>query len=139
MHRREFLTTSIALLLASPFGRAASFTKGREVAPMPKQLKPGDYVWHPEISPAGPVVIIVSIPDQQLFVFRNVPISLSLARLTLTGSLAASIISIRQMLSKLYLQSPEIALQNCARGVSSGAVSNHNCSTILTWEAVRAS
>jgi hypothetical protein len=71
MHRREFLTTSIALLLASPFGRAASFTKGREVAPMPKQLKPGDYVWHPEISPAGPVVIIVSIPDQQLFVFRN--------------------------------------------------------------------
>jgi hypothetical protein len=64
MHRHQFLATSIALLLASPFAKASGFTKGREVAPMPKQFKPGDYVWHPEISPTGPVVIIVSIPDQ---------------------------------------------------------------------------
>ena len=71
MHRRQFLATSIALLLASPLAKASGFTKGREVAPMPKQFKPGDYVWYPEISPTGPVVIIVSIPDQQLFVFRN--------------------------------------------------------------------
>ena len=71
MHRRQFFVTSIALLLASPFGKASGFTKGREVAPMPRQMKPGDYVWYPQISPVGPVVIIVSIPDQQLFVFRN--------------------------------------------------------------------
>ena len=71
MHRRQFLATSIVLLLASPFANASEFTKGRELAPMPKQFKPGDYVWYPQISPAGPVVIIVSIPDQQLFVFRN--------------------------------------------------------------------
>jgi hypothetical protein len=42
MHRRQFLATSIALLLASPFANASEFTKGREVAPMPKQFKPGD-------------------------------------------------------------------------------------------------
>ena len=72
MHRRQFLATFSALLLASPFASASeSFTKGREVAPMPKQLKPGDYVWVPQISPAGPVVIVVSIPYQQLFVFRK--------------------------------------------------------------------
>ena len=72
MHCRQFLFTSIALLLASPFASASeSFTKGREVAPMPKQFKSGDYVWVPQISPAGPVVIVVSVPDQQLFVFRN--------------------------------------------------------------------
>jgi hypothetical protein len=28
-------------------------------------------VWHPEVSPAGPVVILVSLPDQILYVYRN--------------------------------------------------------------------
>ena len=72
MHRRQFFVTFIVLLLASPFaGASESFTKGREVAPMPKQVRPGDYIWYPQISPAGPVVIVVSIPEQQLSVFRN--------------------------------------------------------------------
>lgn len=34
-------------------------------------LKPGQYTWHPERSPEGPVAIIVSIPDQRVFVYRN--------------------------------------------------------------------
>jgi hypothetical protein len=50
---------------------AASFTKGREIAPLSKGFKPGDFVWKPEVSPAGPVVIIVSIPRQELVVYRN--------------------------------------------------------------------
>jgi hypothetical protein len=33
-------------------------------------LKPGDYVWHPEVSPAGPVVVLVSIPDQIMYGFN---------------------------------------------------------------------
>jgi hypothetical protein len=28
-------------------------------------------LWHPEISPAGPVVIIVSLPEQEMYVYRN--------------------------------------------------------------------
>jgi L,D-transpeptidase catalytic domain len=28
-------------------------------------------VWHPEVSPAGPVVVVVSLPDQILYVYRN--------------------------------------------------------------------
>jgi hypothetical protein len=36
-----------------------------------KDLKPGQFVWHPERSPEGPVAIIVSIPDQRVFVYRN--------------------------------------------------------------------
>lgn len=74
MHRRQFITIAVSALLAAPFAHAASkskFTKGTEVAPFPKDFKPGDYVWHPEISPAGPVVAIVSIPDQVMYVFRN--------------------------------------------------------------------
>jgi hypothetical protein len=43
---------------------AQAHTKGREVALRTPALKPGDYVWHPEVSPAGPVVILVSVPDQ---------------------------------------------------------------------------
>ena len=34
-------------------------------------LKPGQFVWLPEIAPAGPLVIVVSIPDQQAYVYRN--------------------------------------------------------------------
>ena len=37
----------------------------------PKKLKPGEFAWHPERSPEGPVVIIVSIPDQWVTVYRN--------------------------------------------------------------------
>jgi L,D-transpeptidase catalytic domain len=28
-------------------------------------------VWHPEVSPRGPVVVLVSLPDQTLYVYRN--------------------------------------------------------------------
>jgi len=34
-------------------------------------LKPGEFVWHPERAPAGPVAIVVSIPDQRVYVYRN--------------------------------------------------------------------
>lgn len=34
-------------------------------------FQPGDYEWHPELSPAGPVAIIVSIPEQRVHVYRN--------------------------------------------------------------------
>src|SRR5262245_51928985 len=73
MGRRRFITGAVASLLAAPFSDAVGgrFTKGRKVAPFPKEFKRGDYVWHPEISPAGPVVVLVSLPDQCLYVFRN--------------------------------------------------------------------
>lgn len=54
-------------LMAAPGG----FTKGREVAPLSPDAQPGDYVWMPEVSPDGPVVVIVSIPQQAMFVYRN--------------------------------------------------------------------
>ena len=36
-----------------------------------KDMKPGQYTWNPERSPEGPVAIIVSIPDQRVYVYRN--------------------------------------------------------------------
>ena len=36
-----------------------------------KSLKPGQYSWHPELSPVGPVAIVVSLPAQLCSVYRN--------------------------------------------------------------------
>lgn len=71
--RLSFLLVSAAffLLLVRPPALAVSgYTKGRQVAPF-TQIKTGDYIWHPEVSPAGPVLILVSLPDQVLYVYRN--------------------------------------------------------------------
>jgi hypothetical protein len=36
-----------------------------------KALKPGEFLWRPEVSPRGPVVIVVSLPEQLVHVYRN--------------------------------------------------------------------
>jgi len=36
-----------------------------------KALKPGEFVWRPEISPRGPVVVVVSLREQLVHVYRN--------------------------------------------------------------------
>ncbi len=36
-----------------------------------RDLEPGEFTWHPERSPSGPVAIVVSIPDQRVHVYRN--------------------------------------------------------------------
>jgi hypothetical protein len=72
MPRRQSPIIIVALaLIGLPFAHAANFTKGRSVKPFTPDLKPGDYLWHPEVSPAGPVVVLVSLPDQVMYVYRN--------------------------------------------------------------------
>jgi hypothetical protein len=34
-------------------------------------LKPGEFTWHPERSPKGPVAVVVSVPEQLVHVYRN--------------------------------------------------------------------
>ncbi len=50
-----------------PLSSVARAQQNREV----HQLKPGEFVWHPERAPDGPVSIIVSLPDQLVHVYRN--------------------------------------------------------------------
>ena len=72
MPRHSLIIIIVAFgLIALPMARAGKFTKGSEVAPFTADLKPGDYLWHPEVSPAGPVVVIVSLPEQRMYVYRN--------------------------------------------------------------------
>jgi hypothetical protein len=66
------LALLFAVILVVPLSAsAAGHTKGRAVSPFSSEFRPGDYVWHPEISPAGPVVIIVSLTEQKMYVYRN--------------------------------------------------------------------
>ncbi len=43
-----------------------------------KQLKPGEFIWAPQVAPEGPVVIVVSIAQQRAYAYRNgLPIGIS--------------------------------------------------------------
>jgi hypothetical protein len=46
-------------------------TLGTAKTVVPANLKPGEYVWHPELSPRGPIVLVVSLPEQRAYVYRN--------------------------------------------------------------------
>src|ERR1043165_6624632 len=46
-------------------------TKGTPTGKSTGPLKPGEYWWRPELSPQGPVVVLVSIPQQTMHVYRN--------------------------------------------------------------------
>ncbi len=43
----------------------------QEVMKAASDLKPGEYTWHPDRQPEGPVAVVVSIPDQLVHVYRN--------------------------------------------------------------------
>jgi hypothetical protein len=71
----KMLTTialSIGLLTASQAMDRPSFhTKGTPSGKPTGTLKPGEYWWNPQLSPGGPVVVLVSIPQQTIHVYRN--------------------------------------------------------------------
>jgi hypothetical protein len=75
MRRPPFIITTVlatlGFLFVTPESHAQAHTKGTPLAPFTPSFKPGDYAWHPELSPAGPVVVLVSLPDQILYVYRN--------------------------------------------------------------------
>ncbi len=70
--RRRFLTVAGTAGLA---GIAWGLFGGRGTAqPVVKEiheLQPGEFTWNPELSPEGPVAVVVSIPDQRVHVYRN--------------------------------------------------------------------
>src|SRR5262245_27714761 len=68
LSRRELLLRTASVPLA--------FLAGELIAAEgqlddPQKLKPGEFAWLPERAPDGPLVIIVSIPDQRVTVYRN--------------------------------------------------------------------
>jgi L,D-transpeptidase catalytic domain len=68
MDRRKLFATAAAGL-ALPL--VANTARGALVNKFAEELKNGEYNWFPERSMSGPVLLIVSIPDQKLYVYRN--------------------------------------------------------------------
>src|SRR5690242_9047173 len=64
--RRQFL---VAVAAALPAG--TTLVRADPLVEEAADLKPGQFTWHPDRSPAGPVSIVVSIPDQRVHVYRN--------------------------------------------------------------------
>ena len=63
---RRGLRGLVALLLL-----AATAALAQDVPRGPLDLKPGEFLWHPEIAPEGPVVLVVSLDEQRAYVYRN--------------------------------------------------------------------
>jgi len=80
---RHLMVTAVlsAALLAMPLEPLAA----QQPAPISasiiervEQLKPGEYLWAPDLAPAGPVLIIISLTSQRAVTYRNgVPIGVS--------------------------------------------------------------
>lgn len=65
LSRRGLLLGATALALSPGYSAIADTVEPVEA------LKPGQFTWHPERSPYGPVAIVVSLPDQRVYVYRN--------------------------------------------------------------------
>jgi len=66
------LCLCLALCTGSFAMQQPSFhTKGTPTGKPTGAIKPGEYWWHPEISPQGPLMVLISIPEQEMHVYRN--------------------------------------------------------------------
>ena len=69
MHRLRFRHRLLAVVLGGLVAAIAWASDGP--APARPALKPGQFLWHPEIAPAGPIVLVVSLDEQRAYVYRN--------------------------------------------------------------------
>ncbi|MFV0624503.1 L,D-transpeptidase [Sphingomonas sp. ac-8] len=77
-YRRAMLRPSLLpalLLLAAALPAAAAPQQpaptALSVVDAVQQLKPGGYLWAPQIAPAGPMMVVVSLKLQRAYVYRN--------------------------------------------------------------------
>jgi len=65
-NRRSFLKSVTALGAVGLWGHSFA-QEMRDIA----DLKPGEFTWDPERQPTGPVAVVVSLPEQRVYVYRN--------------------------------------------------------------------
>lgn len=74
--RIRYLLLAAAMVMTSPV-LAQSLDSGSVMAAVEK-LKPGEYLWAPQLAPAGPMLLVVNRETQRLVVYRNgLPIGIS--------------------------------------------------------------
>ena len=64
-------TEALAARKRSSSKSAKTSKKPAAASNKPAQLKPGQFEWHPDRSPSGPLAIIVSLTKQRVYVYRN--------------------------------------------------------------------
>lgn len=65
--RRGFMRGGVAVGVTL----VAAETLGEEVLKEISALQPGEFTWHPDRQPTGPVAVVVSLPEQLVHVYRN--------------------------------------------------------------------
>ncbi len=68
-NRRSLLALAASGLVAPAL--LGGTTQAQQVLKEVHTLQPGEFTWHPERSPAGPVAVVASIPEQRVHVYRN--------------------------------------------------------------------
>lgn len=87
-----------------------------------EQLKPGEFLWAPQIAPEGPVTVIVSLQTQRAYVYRNgVPIGVSTVSTGAAGHLTPTgIFTVLQKdidhVSNIYKDAPMLFMQRLTWG-----------------------
>lgn len=73
------LAAGIALLAGASAAQMQPIGSGTVMASV-ERLRPGEYIWVPELAPRGPMLVVVNIATQRLVAYRNgVPIAVSTA------------------------------------------------------------
>jgi len=68
----SLLVASVVFLCSAYAMDKPSFhTQGTPTGKPTGALKPGQYWWKPQLSPSGPLIVLVSIPQQTMHVYRN--------------------------------------------------------------------
>ena len=144
-HAMRILTPAIALALTTALLPSAALAQqvergDRNILEMVRTLKPGQYVWAPELSGEGPALVVVNLETQRLVLFRNgVPVAASTVSSGKTGhETPTGVFSILQKnkehYSKTYNNAPMPNMQRLtSRGIAlhagnlPGYPASHGC------------
>ena len=72
MARLKYFVAAMLLLTAAPaFAQGAKTSAQLKLAKQAEELKPGQWVWAPEIAPKGPILVYIDLGRQLATVYRN--------------------------------------------------------------------
>ena len=62
---------AVLISTAQAVEKPSAHTKGTPTGKATGPLKPGEYWWRPQLSPNGPLIVLISVPEQVMHVYRN--------------------------------------------------------------------
>lgn len=68
---RRWAAIFLALAVLPALAASDSAPKSSVTESDVSKLRPGQFIWQPQLAPAGPMTIVISLPQQLLYVYRN--------------------------------------------------------------------